>query len=339
MKKTVKMIGMACLVGAFAFAGSSCKKNNNNNTSINVNMPRVEVSSVDGDRAYIDYFDGNIMKWSEDDQVMFYNLNSDYTKSVRNIYTIYDGVGTTGGYFNGGNMGAAQNVGYYAFYPASMVVNHNIGSGNSQTFEVPASQNYNVNSMDPTSLVMAVKGFAPTEDFNLKHIFGFVNLRLKGTKCVDKIIITDNAFNLNGNITLDIPSITSTTAGTLETICDGLADYNVDYEMVWAQFNQMLTDMNYTSEPGDKTMTLDCSGVYGVDLYPDNYTNFIFTLRPGALHQGFRVKVEYTDGSSDIFDKYNYGTQAYEDVFGSEQSDFPRGFCVKPGYLMNYNVN
>ena len=47
MKKTIKMIGMACLVGALAFVGSSCKKNNTDNTSsIKLGLPTLEETSV-----------------------------------------------------------------------------------------------------------------------------------------------------------------------------------------------------------------------------------------------------------------------------------------------------
>ena len=47
MKKTFKMIGMACLVGAFAFAGSSCKKNDTDTTSsFKVSLPAVEETTI-----------------------------------------------------------------------------------------------------------------------------------------------------------------------------------------------------------------------------------------------------------------------------------------------------
>ncbi len=338
MKKTVKMIGMACLLGAFAFLGSSCKKNNNDTTSIKVNMPVVTVTNNEDSKAYIDYSDGNKMKWSKDDQIMFYNLNSDYRRSIRNVYTLYSGIDETTAVFNGGVMGeaqgtAAEGLGFQAFYPAEKVVNHNLGPRNSQTFDVPASQNYNEDCMDPTSLVMAARGYAPTEDFNLQHIFGFANLRLKGTKSVERIVITDNKFNLNGNITIDLPAVNST---LLSNSVGELADYTCTYEDAWGRIDVLLHgegSLNYTSEPGDKTMTLECGGV---QLNADTYTNFIVSLRPGALHQGFQVTVYYTDTTSETFNKYN---PDHADYAFNGRAQYPRIFCVKPGNLRNYNVN
>jgi hypothetical protein len=340
MKKTVKMIGMACLLGAFAFLGSSCKKNNNDTTSVKMTMPVVTVTNIDDSKAYIDYSDGNKMKWNADDQIMYYNLAPVYTKSVRNVFTLYQGIDEYQGYFSGGVMGASlaegnPNLGFYAFYPASKVEAYELGPNNSQEFEVPASQNYNEDCMDPTSLVMAAKGFAPNEGGNFKHIFGFANLRLKGTRKVERIIITDNKFNLNGNITIDLPAVNS---DALSTAVNDLADNTKDYTTTWNTIEGLLHgegSMNYTSDPGDKTMTLECGGI---QLKSDQYTNFIVSLRPGALHQGFTVTVEYTSGTpaSETFYKYNPDNAGY--AFGT-RLQYPRGFCVKPGNLMNYNVN
>ena len=340
MKKTVKMIGMALLLGAFAFVGSSCKKNNTDNTSLKVRMPGVEVVNDEGDRAYIDYnAEGNPMIWSKNDQIMFYNLNSTYTKSIRNVYTIYDGIGSTDGYFNGGVMGEAMDLGFYGFYPASKVVNHPIGIRNSQTFDVPATQNYVENQMDPTSLVMACKGQAPVDGFNMEHIFGFANIRLKGTRTVQSVVIEDAKFNLNGNITIDIPAVNGP---VLNGLCQNLADYTADYAQTWGLINALLygggdyQPLNYTSEPGDKTMTLDCGE--GVQLNPTTPTNFVFTLRPGALHQGFTITVNYTEGEPDVITKYCPGTPAYQQAFGNNAAR-PRGWCVLPGYLRNFSAN
>ena len=341
MKKTVKMIGMACLVGAFAFAGSSCKKNNNDTTSIKVNMPGVEVSSVDGDRAYIDYGDGNKMKWSKDDQIMFYNLNeNDYRRSVRNVYTLYQGANDTLGYFNGGLMGDLMGYGgYFAFYPASKVETHEIGPRNSQTFDVPDTQNYNVNRMDPTSLVMATKGENIIDNgFNLNHIFGFVNLKLKGTQKVEWISITDNELNLSGNITIDLPAVNATTLQGLVNIC---ADYTATWDSYMATLNGYLHGdggLNYNSDPSsDKTITLVCEDPVQLT---NEYTNFYITLRPGCLGKGFVVKVKY-EGEAEpvVYNKFNPTVTGEGGWAYGAYAQYPRAFCIKPGNAMNCKVN
>ena len=338
MKKTFKMIGMACLVGAFAFVGSSCKKNNTDTTSIKANMPALEENYIDGDRAYIDFNDGNKMKWSEGDQIAIYNLAENYTQSVRNIYTLISGANTTEGHFSGGVMGDLNEGfdGYYAFYPASMVVNHPIGPLNSQTFDIPATQNYHYNCMDPTSLVMAVKGELIMDHFRMKHIFGFADFKLKGTKKVKRIVVTDNQFPLNGDVTIDIPGVTYLFYDRLKNRILELADYHYDYSMTMLLLNTMLQNelLIYTSNPGDHTMTLECGN--GVQLNPNTYTKFIMTLRPVALCQGFSVTVYYTDNTSETFNKFNPNHADYG--YASNQA-LPRAFCTKPGTINHFSLN
>lgn len=357
MKKTIKMIGMACLLGAFAFAGSSCKKEKTEVTSIKVSVPQVEVIDIEGDRAYIDYFDNNLMKWSKDDTIAIYNLaeNEEYQRSIRNPYKLVSGANTPNGYFSGDDMGEIMNTGfgqeidpevgevpgYYAFYPYSKVKNHPIGPRNSQTFDVPATQYYVENCMDPTSLVMAVKGTNILNGFMMDHIFGFINLRLKGTKAVERIVVTDNEFGLNGNITLDLSYMSYANARVLKNRCAEIADSGLDYYDIMSQVGLMLQNMNYTVGAGDNNMTLECGGV---ELNPNTPTNFIMTLRPGALHHGFTVTVYYTEGEPDVFNKFNPQSDEWFSTPFAPGADinskpYPRGFCVQPGYILNFNLN
>jgi hypothetical protein len=328
------MLGMACLLGAFAFVGSSCKKNTETN-SIKVGLPTVEETNIDGDRAYIDFNDGNKMKWSKDDQIMFYNLNSDYTKSIRNPYVIFNGVGTIDGDFEGESMGAAQDLGYYAFYPAEKVENYPIGPRNSQTFEVPAEQQYNVGTMDATSLVMAVKGHSPFEHFSMSHIFGFIKLRLKGTQKVEWISVTDNEFNLSGTITIDLPAVN---ANTLQALINKCANYQISWESYAAELDTYLHGeggLNYSSEPTGQTMTLYCDDP--VQLNASNYTDFFITLRPGSLCKGFVVTVKYQGVEEPVvYNKFNPG--AAEWAYGA-YPQYPRGFAIRPGNIMGAKVN
>jgi hypothetical protein len=342
MKKTFRMIGMVCLLGAFAFAGSSCKKEKTEVTSFRVSLPAVEEASVDEDRAYIDYNDGNQMKWYRDDQIAFYNLAEDYTHSVRNVYDLTSGANTLDGYFTGDVMGELNEGfdGYYAFYPASKVVNHPIGPRNSQTFDVPNKQvlqpvpGQTTTFMDPTSLVMAVKGTEIMDHFNMNHIFGFAGLKLKGDRAVDKIVVEDIEFPLSGTVTLDLPYITYENAFVLDRRCEELSLYQADYDVVIGQIQGMCNDMHYSAHSTGNTMTLECGGV---QLNPNDYTRFIVTLRPGALHKGFKVTVYYTEGEPDVINKFNPDVPA---EYGyNNQERYPRRFCIRPGRTMNYTLN
>lgn len=340
MKKTFRMIGMACLVGAFAFAGSSCKKEKTEVTSFKVTLPVVVEASVDEDRAYIDYNDGNQMKWYRDDEIAFYNLAENPEHSIRNVYTLANGANELEGYFTGDVMGELNEGfdGYYGFYPASKVVNHPLGARNSQTFDVPDKQliRHDIPGgilMDPQSLVMAVKGENIMTHFNMNHIFGFAGLKLKGDRVVDKIVVEDVEFPLSGTITLDIPYITYENAFVLDRRCEELSLYQADYDEVIRQIQLMTDAMNYSAQSTGNEMTLECGGV---QLNPNEYTRFIMTLRPGALHHGFIVTVYYTEGEPDVINKFN----PLSDEYGyNGQERYPRRFCIRPGRTMNYTLN
>ncbi len=329
MKKTVKMIGMACLLGAFAFAGSSCKKNNNETTSVKVNMPVVAETTVDGEKAYIDYSDDMQMKWSAGDQIMVYNLNeADYTQSEAEVYTLYSGANTAVADFRGKNLSAMKDS-YYIFYPASKVADYPLGPRNSQKFDVPAEQNYNGETMDPTSLVMAYKNTS-LNGFNLDHIFGFIDLRMKGTKSVKSIELVDKALNLTGSVTLDLPQVNDVTLQGLVEVCAS----NTPWETYLTQLNEYLHQLGYTSEPTGKSITLNCGT--GVQLNTSDYTHFILSLRPGCLAKGFVVNVTYTDDSVEVINKFNPESTAW--AYGA-YPQYPRGFSIIPGNLMRVKLN
>lgn len=308
-------------------------------------MPVVEEASADESRAYIDVNANNQLKWFRDDEIAFYNLAGEYSHSVRNVYTLTSGANTPDAYFTGDVMGELNEGfdGYYGFYPASKVVNHPIGPRNSQTFDVPNKQVIQAIPgdilMDPTSLVMAVKGTGIMQHATMQHIFGFAGLKLKGTKAVEKIEVIDNEFPLSGTITLDIPYITDATAYVLNNRCLELSNYLADYETVINHIDEMCAAMNYSAHGEGNTITLECGGV---QLNAGDYTRFIVTLRPGALHHGFSVKVYYTDQTSETFNKYNYGHADYgyaTNPDGINTGRYPRRFCVRPGNLMNFTLN
>ena len=341
MKKTFKMIGMSCLVGAFAFACSSCKKDNTNTASFKVALPSVEETTIGEERAYIDWGDGRYMKWSKDDRVMFYNLNSDYTKSIRNVYTLYEGAGTTTAYFHGDVMGDAQDLGYFSFYPAEKVENDTLGPRNSQKFIVPDVQHYNEGTMDATSLVMCAKGWAPTDPVNFSHIFGFIKVRIKaeqGRNQVEWVSVTDKTFHLTGDVTFDIPGVDREELTRLINLCYDRPD--IDFNVYMAQLEQYLQSIHYQGNGTGNTVTLICDDP--VQLTND-YTDFFITLRPGALSNGFKVTVKYVGIEQPVeytqFDPTaaNWAYGAYEYAPGI--SKYPRQFTIKPGFSMGTRVN
>jgi hypothetical protein len=337
MKKTFKMIGMACLLGAFAFAGSSCKKNDTDTTAVKMALPAVEETNIGEERAYIDWQDGRYMKWSKDDQVMFYNLNSDYTKSIRNVYTLYEGANTAVGHFHGNVMGDEQDLGYYAFYPAQKVEDYPLGPRNSQRFDVPAEQHYNEGTMDPTSLVMAVNGWAPTDNFRFFHIFGFLKVRIKGTESVEWVKVTDNDFHLTGDVTLDIPEVDYSLINGLVEECSNPA---IAWPTYMADLQAYLAQINYIGHGTGKEVTLICDDP--VQLNNDEFTDFFITLRPGALANGFVLTVKYENIADPVvYRQYDPTSEqwAYTDYYDIDHNQlYPRKFCIRPGNSMGARI-
>ena len=319
------------------------KKNNTDTTSFKVNLPSVEETTIGEDRAYIDWADGKYMKWSREDRVMFYNLNgSDYTKSIRNVYSLYEGAGETHAHFSGGVMGDEQDPGYFAFYPAEKVENYPIGPRNSQTFDVPAVQHYNEGTMDATSLVMAAKEWAPTDDVTFKHIFGFIRVRIKADPSqnwnkVEWVSVTDKLFNLTGDVTIDLPAVD---ADQLESLINMCYNPSVDWDTYLSTLNPYLNELHYHGNGTGKTITLICDEP--VEL-SDEYTDFYITLRPGALAKGFTVTVKF-EGLTEPHVFTQFDPDATDWAYGSYMyapgvQRYPRQFTIKPGYSMGTRVN
>ena len=332
MKKTVKLMGMAIMLGAVAFFGSSCKKNTPT-TKFSLSLPAVETISIDEDKAYIDFNDGGVMKWSEGDQIMAYNLAENSSESVYEVYTITNGVDGQFGDFVGGDLGEEKDWGYYAFYPASKVVRHPLENGNRQTFDVPMFQTYSATGVDPTSLVMAAHDEGiPGGHYEMKHVFGFIDMKLKGTKAVRNIVIRDNFFNLNGYIAANLPYVNESTLSDLIAQC---ANPDIPFDNYMNALNEYLNgDLGYEGHGGSdgKVMCLECNGV---QLNASAYTDFYITLRPGALAKGFVVEVTYTDGNTEVIKKFNpndaaWGYAAYP--------KYPRAFCVRPGKIVSFKA-
>lgn len=309
MKRNNRLFFAMCMAGSLALLASSCKKNEENNEAT-ISLPQMEeAGDIDGSRLYIDFNQNNTYKWNGNDEVMFYNLDAeDGTQTVKAIYTATAAAeGKTTTVFYGDNLGSKKDH-FFAFYPVSKIVNGTgaLDADNYETFSVDSVQQYTIikgnPTVDPTALAAACET-NNVKSFTMKHIFGVLRMKLKGVKTVQKLVLIDNTHNLSGNVSLKLHEVNMTTFSNL------MAAYASDYsgsEYTPEDLAGYLQQLGYSSEPEDKKMVLDCGD--GIALSETTQTNFFFVLRPGALIDGFKVNVYFTDGSNDAIEYPNHNT-------------------------------
>lgn len=313
--KRNRLFFAVCMAGSLALLASSCKKNEENQEAT-VSLPQMEeAGDFDGSRLYIDFNQSNTYKWNGNDEVMFYNLDAENgTHTIKAVYTATaaaEGKPTT--VFYGDNLGSKKDH-FFAFYPVSKIVNGTsaLDQDNFETFSVDSVQTYTVINGNPTVDPNAMAAACETENvktFTMKHIFGVLRLKLKGVKTVQRLELIDNSFNLSGTVTMKLHEVNM---ATFSDIMDLYAQGNGSHEQALATYLQRL---GYSSEPDGKKMILDCGN--GIELSENTQTLFYMVLRPGALIDGFKVNVYFTDGTNDAIEYPNHNA----------------AYCVKPGVI------
>ena len=315
MRKANHFFGMICMA-ALLVVSASCKKDKPETvSSFEFSLPTIEGASPFEEKAYVDLV-ANKMKWYNGDQIMVYSLDEDYTQSTM---AVYDGdaelTGSTVAHFTGTPI-EKGSLGYFAFYPASKAGSE-IEAGNRAYFNVGATQNYVSDLfegtsyagrifMDPQSAVCASTAdmIVPYVQTTMKHIFGFVTIKLKDSgnsgKKVKSVSITDNNMHLTGSISLQIPALTESILNGMKTLGQNYLAGSVNAESYASSLNGYLQQIGYMSDPDGYTVTLDCSAANGVQITSSNKF-FLMTLRPGALMKGFTITVTYDDNNTATF--------------------------------------
>ena len=356
--KTNRIILAVCLVAAFACLFSCAKKEEG--TTINATMNPLILDDDDANaKMYIDFADGNYQRWNAFDKVVVYNLDfADGNNSVTSVFTAgaeAEGAMTT--QFHGPAVGEMKD-GYFFFYPFSMAGHEQLDADNREYFTIPGTQYYTVvrnhensetTTIDPSSFAMACNG----EDLNftMQNIFGAARLYLYtgGTggavKYVHHIEIEDQRWDLVGDLSMKLPEVD---AARLATMAEDLYN-NTDASN--AHFAQELADyvfgpLGYQPNGISNTMTLDCHNYTfegtthegaQVSTNGANRTSFIFGLRPGALTDGFTIRIYFTDHT--MVTLHDWETETYTDPNnptydqGGYIRDGKKAFTIRPGRI------
>ena len=318
MRKTYQIIGMMCMAALLAIGATSCKKENSKVvSSFGFKLPAVEGESpLAEEKAYLDLTD-NKMKWYDGDLIRVYSIDGDWTQSKSEVYFAQSGItGQTEAYF-GGTPLVEGSLGYFAFYPASKSsatieegnrAYFNVGNTQKHTTDLFAGTGYdNLIFMDPTCIVAAATCdvIEPHVVASLKHIFGFVTVRLKDTdnsgKKVTKVTIKDSQLHLTGSISIEIPKLTETILNNMKSLGQQYKAGTDDIANTYAAtLNNYLHQIGYLSDPDGDEVTLDCTATGGV-LINNSYKFFFMPIRPGALMKGFTVTLTYDDNNTKTY--------------------------------------
>lgn len=304
MKKITKCM---CMMGVVALAFTSCKKKEDSQAfAFNHSIEQLVSDEGSLEKAYVD--DNFTFQFEVNDHVELFNIgdNTGLSSSCGlykvNSSMLLEPTGT------GGAAMPTTAGNFYAFYPGDNVTaGSEFYNENQATFRLDPTQTCQVNAdgkpMVPAgALYMAAKDETATSlsqsFFNFKNICGVLSPKFYSPsgKTVESIEITDNTFNLVGDVTLKIHEVEPVYMTTL------FRNYN-DSPAYMSELNAYKSLLGYQIS-GDvrKTVVLDCSQVAGGGVQlgqtKAEATRFFIVLRPLALLNGCDIKINFTDSTS-----------------------------------------
>lgn len=304
MKK--KIVYGICMMALVALVATSCKKKEEK-VSFSAEIGLLQAD--DAERAYINPVNFATY-WQGNEQIKMYNINeSDWTKSVTQIYQIND-AGSSFSTTSGSGIG--YNTRYYAFCPASMAAD-DLLEGNYQRFEILDNQPLFANPAEPgmymvtvsgTSLPMAGTCTYDNPVVNFQHIFGIVGFRficdpeivnnVPKYRRLNSMTITDPNMNLSGYVTLKPHKIKS---NYLDEIMTAYKTSNLDFDQIGRYQSYVLSHegegLGYSAEGGGHTISYDLEEAGGLQWNPNTpYVTVYVAMRPGALGNGFTVSLD-----------------------------------------------
>lgn len=309
--KKMRILCVSVLALGLAFIATSCKKDKQTTMSFTVGTCAMEEEDEDS-RVYLDFGDANKMKWSANDRIMVYNLvpGDGDAAIIQEFHTDRNAEGETYANFYGPSVGAPQtDNGYYFFYPAQMVDQSYFDVDNRAKFVVADTVRYTelnnkkgtrITTIQPNTMAQATQ--SNTLDFLMQNIFGVARIYMTGNKTVVKVELEDRALALTGSAKVRLTDLDP------QHLQDLIADFkagNIDYVDC---YHYAVENLLYAPTPTGNVITMDCAHTYngefleGVTLTNPDPKSFMFALRPGALCNGFIVRVYFSDHTGSIIE-------------------------------------
>lgn len=330
--KVTRLSCMLFIMGAMVMA-SSCKKQETTET---IDVTAAKWQTEDDSRIYIDFAAQHVF-WDDGDQINVYNV--DFNNGLNSVCQVFTNA-TGGGYgvehakFTGPSVGRLKDS-YYIFYPTTIAKYEAEfpNADNREKFTIPDEQDLNtyINeeggesyTVDRNAIVQAYKG-TTLRNFQLQNIFGVARFYIKGSNNlkIDHVELIDNEHNITGTVSLKIPAVST---DSLNKLMGYYASGDAtNFAAYWASY--VINDLGYYTNYPDhgKKITLNCriNGEALPLLGAENYRSIFFGVRPGALNQGFKLKIYFEGG-----DKAVYIDDWYEVNDPNE--------CIKPAVIKAY---
>ncbi len=329
--KVTRLSCMLFIMGAMVMA-SSCKKQETTET---IDVTAAKWQTEDDSRIYIDFTAQHVF-WDDGDQVNVYNV--DFNNGMNSVCKVFTNA-TGGGFgvehakFTGPSVGRLKDS-YYIFYPTTIAKYEAEfpNADNREKFTIPTEQHLGTyidqygeeyHTVDRNAIVQAYKGTS-LRSFQLENIFGVARFYLKGSTSlkIDHAELIDNEHNITGTVSLKIPAVSTDSLNKLMGYY--AAGDATNFAAYWASY--VINDLGFYTNYDDhgKMITLNCR-INGEPLPmvgPLNYVSLFFGVRPGALNQGFKLKV-YFEGDQAV-----YINDWYEVNDPNE--------CIKPAVIKAY---
>lgn len=306
MKKITKTL---CMMAVVALAFSACKKQTPSSDQMvfNHSMEQLEVVNDENEFEKV-YFDpSNLIAFEHEDKLMLFDIREGGVGSNAVLYQLIE-TGAMQAHLSpvsGTGLEGTTTGAYYAFYPGENVAGTNMAE-NRATFRLDATQTYRPADPERPGSTMLPRGALyiaakaesktlATAMFNCRNICGVLKLNFwsPSGKKVSSIQVTDNAFNIVGNVNLKIDEVDPDYMSSLFSRYSEDATYQ-------AELKQYLDDLGYNAT-GTKTVTLNC-GTDGVALGKTKAaaTPFYIVMRPLALLKGCSIKINFVGGGSKV---------------------------------------
>ena len=312
MKKILKGV---CMMAVVALAFSSCKKQEEQKGIRIIGTAPITVVDQSEDRAWVGP-NGGTNFFEKDDQIMVYNLSTeDPTLTNYGIYWTAQAGHTVPWKYSSGTVVNHQPIEQMllAFYPAEIVNNARLWEGNNEAmFEIVDHQTYRKigGQVVPSkgSMAMASKDVLSAnvdeQVFDFQSIMGYLRVGLKSAtgKTVTSIVYEDNMFNVTGRVHLKLQEVDP------DLLMDLLNNYDPTNATYLASLNEYIQRSGYYVDDANialkgKTITLDCGD--GVKLNANNPEYFLITLRPLAAWNGYKLTINFSDGTHADYENPN----------------------------------